>query len=180
LKTTKTSISIFAENKITYDYLASQNLFSASLINRTNPKESSQLVFFDLPPNREIVDDLIKKTSAKVVHLLKNNSLEINIVDLLKNLSGMLKYADSKLSGEINLETLASKLCVSRDVVEIVLKLFNAAEIIEIIDMTDEQVFKIKFIQGKDFSSLKEHAEYEELILALNEINEFRNTFEFA
>lgn len=179
LKTTKTSISIFAENKKTYEYLSSQNLCNANIINRFNITPASQLVFFDIPPSQEIVDELVEKSQAKVIHCLRNNSINLVPVEILKTLSGMLKYADSKLDGMIDISLLTSKLCISSQAFEIAIRLFQSSGIIEILD-EDIPIMKVKFIQPKDINSLKACSEYEEFSKIVEEINNFRNNFEFV
>ena len=179
LKTTKTTISIFAENKDTCEYLASQNLCNANVINRLDVLPVSQLVFFDIPPTREVVEELIEKSHAKVVHCLKQNSLGLAPVEVLKTLSGMLKYADSKLDGMIDVSLLASKLCISSQAFEAAVRLFQSSGIIEILD-EDMPLMKIRFIQPKDINSLKACEEYEEFSKAVEEINDFRNNFELV
>ena len=179
LKTTKTTISIFAENKATCEYLSSQNLCNANVINRLDVAPVSQLVFFDIPPTREVVDELVEKSHAKVVHCLRKNSLGLVPVEVLKTLSGMLKYADSKLDGMIDVSLLASKLCISSQAFEAAVRLFQSSEIIEILD-EDMPSMKIRFIQPKDINSLRACDEYEEFSKAVEEINDFRNNFELV
>ncbi|MEI8378235.1 MAG: single-stranded-DNA-specific exonuclease RecJ, partial [bacterium] len=73
LKTTKTSVAIFAENQKTLEFLGEKNLANAIVINRLNAQEVDQLVFLDLPPDKNIFLEIIQKTSSKVVHIIGNS-----------------------------------------------------------------------------------------------------------
>jgi single-stranded-DNA-specific exonuclease len=163
LKTTKTSIAIFAENQKTLEFLETQKLIKATIINRLNVKEVDQVVFLDLPPCGEIFQEIIQKTSSKVVHILGNSFEKKDSFAILKLCSGMLKYADGNLNGVVELQKFASKLFLSEKAVILCLELLNKAEVIEILDSNDAE-YRIKFLQSKDLAyikSLEEYADFE-------------------
>lgn len=158
LKTTKTSVAVFAENQKTLEFLGGKNLANAVVINRLNSEKVDQVVFLDLPPSREIFFEVLKSTSAKAVHLI-GNSFELDSDEILKNCSGMLRYADGKLDGTVDLKKFASKLYLSEQAVTSCLDLLQKAGVIEILD-TKEDEYKIKFLQSKDLSAIKKLKEY--------------------
>jgi hypothetical protein len=159
LKTTKTSVAIFAENQKTLEFLGEKNLANAIVINRLNAQEVDQLVFLDLPPDKNIFLEIIQKTSSKVVHIIGNSFDKKDSFEILKMCSGMLKYADGNLNGIINLQKFASKLSLSEKIIASCLNLLNKAEVIEVLDM-NECEYKIKFLQSKDLSCIKSLDEY--------------------
>ncbi len=154
LKTTKTSIAIFAENQKTLEFLETQKLAKATIINRFDVKEVDQVVFLDLPPDRDIFFEIMQKTSSKVVHIIGNSFEKKDSSDILKFCSGMLKYADGNLDGVVDLQKFASKLFLSKKTVVSCLDLLNKAEVIEILD-SNEAECKIKFLQSKDLACIK-------------------------
>lgn len=172
LKTTKTSIAIFAENQKTLEFLGDKNLFNATIINRLNAQEADQVVFFDLPPDREIFLEIVQKTSSKVVHIIGNNFDKKDSSEILRMCSGMLKYADGNLDGVVDLQKFASKLSLSEKIVTSCLELLDKAEVIEVLDSNEEE-YRIKFIQSKDLSCIKSLEEYVEFEKELYSVIEF-------
>lgn len=167
LKTTKTSIAIFAENQKTLEFLGEKNLAKATIINRLNAQEVDQLVFLDLPPDKNIFLKIVQKTSSKVVHIIGNSFDRKDSSEILKMCSGMLKYADGNLNGVVDLQKFASKLSLSEQIVVSCLDLLGKAKVIEILDSNDEE-YKIKFLQSKDLAcikSLDEYSDFEQEIL---------------
>lgn len=167
LKTTKTSIAIFAENQQTLAFLGEKNTQKASVINRLNPQEADQLAFFDIPTDKELISQIIEKTSAKVVHILKKESHNIDLAELLKTCSGMLKYADNKLDGVVEFEKFAAKLGIAKDETASCIKLLEKAAVVKILEEEDTQ-YTIKFLQGTDLGQIKQIDGYKALEQKIN------------
>jgi len=159
LKTTKTSIAIFAENQKTLEFLGEKNLAKATIINRLNAQEVDQIVFLDLPPDKNIFLEIVQKTSSKVVHIIGNSFDKKDSSEILKMCSGMLKYVDGNLNGVVDLQKFASKLSLSEQIVVSCLDLLGKAEVIEVLDSNEEE-YKIKFLQSKDLACIKSLDEY--------------------
>lgn len=159
LKVTKTQISIFAEHKETLELLSGKNLQGANIINRLNTQKTDQMVFLDLPPDVDVFNGVLQNAEPKVVHLIGQKNRVVAPDEVLKTLCGMLKYADSKLSGEVGLDVLASKLYLSADATTTCLNLLNQAQVIEIVDKNKENL-KFKFLQSKDMSYIQSFDEY--------------------
>jgi single-stranded-DNA-specific exonuclease len=159
LKTTKTTIAIFAENQKTLEFLGQKTLANAFVINRLNPQNADQLVFLDLPPNREVFFDIMQKTSAKAVHIIGSSFQKADTSQILKNCSGMLKYADSKLGGVVDIEKFSSKLNLSSKATQICIDLLAKSDVIEIIESAETE-YTIKFVQSKDLTKIKSLPEF--------------------
>ena len=166
LKTTKTSIAIFAENQKTLEFLETQKLVKATVINRLNFKEVDQVVFLDLPPDRDVFLEIIEKTSSKVVHIIGNSFEKKDASDILKLCSGMLKYADGNLNGIVDLRKFASKLFLSEKTIACCIDLLNKAQVIEILEINEDE-YKIKFLQSKDLACIKSLDEYKDFKMEL-------------
>lgn len=159
LKITKTSVAVFAENSKTLEFLEEKNLVNAVIINSLNLQKVDQIAFFDIPKNNEIFNEIIKKTSAKAIHIISKAKKEISLPEILKTCSGMLKYADGNLNGAVDLSKFALKLCLSENEIVCCLDFLQKAEIIKILNKTPME-YTIKFLQGKDFSLIKKTDAY--------------------
>ena len=85
----------------------------------------------------------------------------------------MLKYADGNLNGVVDLQKFASKLSLSEQIVISCLDLLGKAEVIEVLESNEEE-YKIKFLQSKDLAcikSLDEYLNFEQEILAAVEFD---------
>lgn len=173
LKVTKTSISIFAEHKETIANLANKNIQNAKIINRMNPRKSDQLVFLDLPPDDDVFRGIIKESEPKVVHLIGQNKIVFNPDEVLKTFCGMLKYADSKLEGKVDLNALGAKLYLSSEAVTTCINLLEKAQVIEVLD-ENQSVLQMKFLQGKDLSHIQAFEEYEMFKENLSLVGDFK------
>ncbi|MDD3013687.1 MAG: single-stranded-DNA-specific exonuclease RecJ [Candidatus Gastranaerophilales bacterium] len=173
LKTTKDSVFIYAENKNTLENLGKNPLFKEKIINRLNVEKADQLMLFDLPPDICVLSDLINNSEAKIIHLTSNTFDEINPVEVIKMLSGMLKYAYTNRDGQVNTNEIASKLSISDTAIKSCIELLNQANIINIIDESKGNI-KYKFLGSKDLSSITNLKEYSFFVETLAAVDEFR------
>ena len=111
-----------------------------------------------MPENNDIFSEIIKKTSAKIAHII-NCEKTISLAEILKTCSGMLKYADNNFAGRIDLQKFALKLELSKEEIESCLEFLNNVEIIKIINKNSAE-YTIKFLQSKDLSQIKRTKEY--------------------
>lgn len=154
LKNTKTKIAVFAENQASLDFLASQDLQDASIINRITEEKVDQVAFFDVPSSAQIFEEVLNNTSAKVVHILGNGLPQPSCKDIIKKSSGMLKYAYSNLDGIVEINKMATKLAITKEQMISCYELLENCNVIEIIEK-DDRYFKIKFLSAQDFSKIK-------------------------
>ena len=166
LLTTKISTQIFAQNKNICDTLKQYKEIAEKLKSRKNLTKCSQIMFFDYPASENIMHALLQKSDAKVFHFMNYNNQKIDAQELIKNISGMLKYVcnpQSGKNGEVNLCDISDFLAVSDEVTELCFDMLENLGMFEIIEK-NAQNYKINFIHAIEFSKIKESDMYEELI----------------
>ena len=176
LLTTKISTQIFAQNKNICDTLKQYKEIAEKLKNRKNLTKCSQIMFFDYPASENIMHTLLQKSDAKVFHFMNYNNKKIDAQELIKNISGMLKYVcnpQSGKNGEVNLCDISDFLAVSDEVTELCFDMLENLGMFEIIEK-NAQNYKINFIHAIEFSKIKESDMYEELESELAKIYDYR------
>ena len=176
LLTTKISTQIFAQNKNICDTLKQYKEIAEKLKNRKNLTKCSQIMFFDYPASENIMHALLQKSDAKVFHFMNYNNQKIDAQELIKNISGMLKYVcnpQSGKNGEVNLCDISDFLAVSDEVTELCFDMLENLGMFEIIEK-NAQNYKINFIHAIEFSKIKESDMYEELESELAKIYDYR------
>lgn len=176
LLTTKISTQIFAQNKNICDTLKQYKEIAEKLKSRKNLTKCSQIMFFDYPASENIMHALLQKSDAKVFHFMNYNNKKIDAQELIKNISGMLKYVcnpQSGKNGEVNLCDISDFLAVSDEVTELCFDMLENLGMFEIIEK-NAQNYKINFIHAIEFSKIKESDMYEELESELAKIYDYR------
>ena len=176
LLTTKISTQIFAQNKNICDTLKQYKEIAEKLKSRKNLTKCSQIMFFDYPASENIMHTLLQKSDAKVFHFMNYNNKKIDAQELIKNISGMLKYVcnpQSGKNGEVNLCDISDFLAVSDEVTELCFDMLENLGMFEIIEK-NAQNYKINFIHAIEFSKIKESDMYEELESELAKIYDYR------
>lgn len=175
LMTTKVSTVVYSCNKTVSDTLKPYNCIFERIASRKNMKKSSQIMFFDYPASKSIMAELFKKTGAKTCHFMNYNNKPVDVQELIKNVSGMLKYVDSNRNGDVNLCDISDFLSVSDEVIELCLDLFESLGMIEVL-AKNSMNYKIKFLCAVEFSKIKECDMYEELQVELQKIVDYRQS----
>lgn len=175
LMTTKVSTVVYSCNKTISDVLKPYSSIFERIASRKNIKKSSQIMFFDYPASDAIMTKLLQKTGAKTCHFMNYNNKPVDPQELIKNVSGMLKYVDTNKNGDVNLCDISDFLSVSDEVIELCLDLFESLGMIEILDKNSMN-YKIKFLCAVEFSKIKECDMYEELQVELQKIVDYRQS----
>ena len=173
LLNTKVSTNVFAVKKDIIESLKYYKAIYEKTCSRKNLTKCSQIMFFDYPPNETIMRELIQKTGAKTFHFMNYNNSKIDAQELVKNISGMLKYVDSSKNGEVNICDISDFLAVSDEVTELCFDLFESLDMIEILKKNNTN-YKIKFLKAIEFSKIKEFDLYDELQNELQKIITYR------
>jgi len=173
LLTTKVSTAIFAQNKTTIELLNGYKEIATKIVNRKTIQTCNQIMFFDYPASESVMNDLLKISGAKICHFMCYTNNKINPHELIKNISGMLKYVTSNKNGEVNISDVSDFLSVSDEVTEICIDMLAELNMFEIIENSG-QFYKIKFKQAIETSKIKDTTMYDELCSELDNIYNYR------
>ena len=168
-KNSKTSIAVFAEDKNIIENLKPYKDIYSKIVNTTTLQKSETLMFFDYPTDDEHYHKIMETVSPHRVHFMECSIIPVKTENLIKTLSGMIKFAVNKKEGIFEIEKAANFLGVNNIALTIALDFLYSEKFINIIDSTETQC-KIEF--GKN-TSLKEFKN-EELELILKDIYEFK------
>lgn len=172
--TTKLSTVVFAQNKTICDALKPYKIIAEKICARKNLPKCSQIMFFDFPASENIMNEIRRKTGAKIFYFMNYNNKIIDAQDLVKNISGMLKFVDKNKNGEFLLGDISDFLSLTDEIVALCLDIFEAAGMVEIV-FKKENFYKIKFLCAVNFSKIKENEMFEELQTELKNVFDYRN-----
>lgn len=173
LTTTKVSTEIFSQNKTISDNLMHYNKIAEIIRGRKTLSQCSQVMFFDYPASEAIMQEVIKKTGAKVLHFMNYNNKNIDPQELIKNISGMLKYVSNAKDGEVVLSDISDFLGISDEVTELCFDMLESLGMFEILGK-NVNTYKITFLHPVEFSKVKESEMFEELQNELQKIYDYR------
>lgn len=174
LKKSGSSISIFAENKDILAVLGKEEEFVQRIVNRHSVKSVDQIMFYDMPPSSEIFKQIIRHADPRMVHIMPYNTLPQNPAEIIKTLSGMLKYAHANKGGEVSVEEIALLLSVTEDMVMGCIKLLTKSGVIKYKGAHDKNI-AFEFIQGTDLNTLIGYAEFKVFANEVQKVNHFRS-----
>jgi single-stranded-DNA-specific exonuclease len=174
LKTTSDEIAVFVENREIVKILEEYSEITSRITDRLNVSKVDEVMLFDYPADSIILQSIIEMAEPKKIHVMPFTLKTISLPVVIKNVSGMLKYAHAQKDGMIYIDEIASKLSVSGKLLACCIKLLDNSSIIEITNMNDE-LCEFKFLQGKELNLLMNLPEYKELERNLEEIQKFRH-----
>ncbi len=175
VKNSKLNISIFAESKPILDRLKPFKNLSEIVVSRENLKECDSLMFFDYPADRETFENIIEKTNPTSIHFMNYDLKYFDEEEFLKTVYGMLKYADNKNAGKVELKRCASFLGKSYSVFYLLFEIFEDCGIIEIKEK-NENYYIIKLTDNHDILQVLHSEKYSNLTDLINECEEFQKT----
>ena len=174
---TKKSTAIYIENPTLITQLKLPDEIKNKLFTIDNiPSNIEQLMFFDVPINKDNFIKIINDTNAKLIHLMNFNITELGTESFISKFSGMLKYSLSNLNGQIDTNRAAKALCVDEETIECALTLFEESEMIDL-NKIDETTFKISYLHPVELSKIKQHELFFDLKENILNINAFRNFY---
>ena len=173
LNTTKVSTEVFSQSKTVSDNLKNYNEIAALIRGRKNLSHCSQVMFFDYPASESILREVIQKTGAKVLHFMNYNNKTIESQELIKNISGMLKYVSSSKNGEVILSDIADFLGISDEVCELCFDMLESLGMFEVVEK-NANTYKITFLHPVEYSKVQESEMFEELQNELQKIYDYR------
>ena len=175
LMTTKVPTQVFAQTNSLRTALKPYPEIEKRLKNRKELSKCSQIMFFDYPASESILSEILQKTGAKVFHLMNYNNKKTDIQELIKNISGMLKYVCTNKNGEINLCEISDFLSISDEVTELCFDILENLGMIQTVEK-NMQNCKIKFLHAVEFSKIKEHEMYDVLKNETEKIYDYRQS----
>ena len=173
LNTTKVPTEVFAQNKNVCENLKHYNEIFSLVRSRKNLSSCSQVMFFDYPASESVMSEIIKKTGAKVLHFMNYNNQNIEPQELIKNISGMLKYVSNAKNGEVVLSDIDDFLGISDEVTELCFDMLESLGMFEI-ESKNVNTYKIVFLHPVEYSKVQESDMFEELQNELQKIYDYR------
>lgn len=170
---TKVSTEVFAQSKSVCETLRPYSVIAEKIKARKNISKCSQLMFFDYPAGESVMREILSRSGAKIFHFMNYNNKKIDAQELIKNVSGMLKYVDNNKNGEVNIFDVSDFLSISDEVTELCFDMLDAMGMIEVLSRNVNN-YRIKFLHAVEFSKIKENEMYEELENELNKIYKYR------
>ncbi len=177
LNSTKKTTGIFVRSpKLKKELNNYDKIFKMILTPENVNNFTEQIMFFESPDDKDDFVNVIKKTKAKLIHLMNFNNNEINIDNFISTISGMLKYAVSSLNGNLDIKRLSDALCVNEEIIINTLNLFNDSNIIDLVQVSEDN-FKITHFNPFELSKIKQN----DLFLLINdqisEVNQFKSFY---
>ncbi len=176
IKNSKLGISVFAEDRRIIESLKPYENITNSIIKRNNAQKNDVLMFFDYPCSEDVLDNLKQTVCADSIHYMNYQNTKIDEEGILKNISGMIKYACNNYNGDFGLTRAASALGVTEEVIETLLEIFEETGMIKILQR-EEDSYKISFLAGVEISKALHSVKYSEFLELMNAINEYKNNF---
>jgi len=174
IKNSKLGISVFVEDRNIIESLKPFKNITDSIITRNSAEKNNVLMFFDYPADEEIMQAVINAVSPDAIHYMNyvsQNNIEENI---LKIISGMIRYTCNTLNGVFILNRAASALSITEETVETLLELFEEANMIKI-TQRNEKDYNIEFVSTVELSKLTQTSKYAEFVELMNTIKEYKN-----
>ncbi len=176
VRDTKSSIAVFAEDKAIIEELKPYPSLSSKVVSRLNIPKCDGLMLFDYPADENIFNQIMEKASPSAIHYMKYDIHKLDIPQMLKTFTGMMKYTINNKNGEFNIPGCAAFLSVSETLVRTVLELFADSGVITA-DNLDESICLISFLNPSNGEThLTNSPKYRELISISSDTDNYRKT----
>lgn len=179
IKTSKLDIIVFAENQEVINSLKPYKTIFEKIVSRQNVRKADSIMFFDYPPSEECLDNIIKTVSPRHIHYMPCNYLQINEQNLLKTISGMVKFTCNNKNGEFDLLKSASFLSLTEECVEKLINILSKCNMIKITEQKNDK-YILNFINNIELSQALHCSEYAEFKELLEEITDYKCNLDIA
>lgn len=176
VKTSNLNIAVFAEDRNVLDKLKHFKTLSERVFNRHNIPNSDAVMFFDYPPNQEIFDEILEKTSAKHIHFMHYEVKKTDEKEFLKTFFGMIKFAFNNKNGIFDLDRSAAFLAETKDTIIELLNVFEESEIIKTTQKSMKD-YKIDFVDNSEISKALHTNSYKNFIEQIKTSQEYKQAF---
>ncbi len=177
IKTSKLSIIAFAENQEVINSLKPYTAIYERIVSRQNVKNADSIMFFDYPPSEECLENIIKTVSPRHIHYMPCEKLQFNEQNLLKTISGMVKFACNNKNGEFDLLKSASFLGLTEECVEKLINILSQCNMVKITGQKDNK-YILEFLNNIELSQALHCPEYAEFKELLDEIVDFKQNLD--
>jgi len=176
LKTTKMDTIVFAEDKIIIEQLKFYPEIMKRIFNRNSIRKCDSIMFFDYPSSSELFEKILVNSSPAMIHYMHYNNKH-NENEYFKTLLGMVKFVCNNKQGKFDLNNSSTFLGTTVELVELSLKLFNDAGLINILEM-QETYYIIEYLEHGNITSLQEQNTYIEFNLEFLSIKGFKDSYQ--
>lgn len=173
IKTSKMNIIAFVENPDVVSLLKPYKTISEKIVTRQTLKKADSIMFFDYPPTQEELENIIKEVSPHHVHYMSCGFTQINEQNILKTISGMIKFACNNKDGVFDLKKSASFLALTTECVEKLLSILAECGMITVLEQNDSE-YKLEFVKNIELSHVLHCVEYADFKESLDEISAFK------
>ena len=129
-------------------------------------------MFFDYPADEDELRSILDSVCAQKVHFMNKTSPKSNPDEVLKKLSGMLKFVCSSKDGSVDVCYLSSLLGTGDECLNEAVKLFAECGIIKINSFSDN-ILNLDFVAPKGLSEIKARKNYPQFCQLLAQTDEY-------
>ena len=133
-------IKIWAKKFTTLNTIKEYKNITKSILTPAD-KDIKKLIFFDYPATRKEFNDIVKHKNLEVLYLTKED-FSTSGEKYFQNIFKMLKFAQRKKSGNINIEKMSEILGIEEDFTKYLLDTLREREVIELIEDNSIQILE--------------------------------------
>ena len=133
-------IKIWAKKFTTLNTIKEYKNITKSILTPAD-KDIKKLIFFDYPATRKEFNDIVKHKNLEVLYLTKED-FSTSGEKYFQNIFKMLKFAQRKKGGNINIEKMSEILGIEEDFTKYLLDTLREREVIELIEDNSIQILE--------------------------------------
>lgn len=176
VRTSKMNIVVYAENKDVINSLKPYKSLSDAIVNRETLKKADSIMFFDYPPSEELFDKIVEFVQPRHIHYMACNVKNLDELEIIKTLSGMIRFTCNNKNGEFNLAKSASFLSLTIECIEALLDVLEQCKMIKIVEKNIDN-YELEFLGNVELSHITGCLQYNEFKNQLEEIIDCKNNF---
>ncbi|MBQ2871982.1 single-stranded-DNA-specific exonuclease RecJ [bacterium] len=173
ISTSSKQFKIFVEDKAILDELSGYEEIKKNVITRLTLEKADQLMFFDYPSDKKLLEFIISSVKPRVIHFMNYKMQSPDIDAMISKVSGMLKYAVKKYDGVVYLPNISAALSITDELTTLIVKLLNRTNVIKVNDFVDGNIH-FDFIEAVSVDIIKSHEVYEKCRMELFKAKNFR------
>ncbi|MDD3594142.1 MAG: single-stranded-DNA-specific exonuclease RecJ [Candidatus Gastranaerophilales bacterium] len=167
---------VFVENPKILQQLTNYDKVKEKSVNRFSTQKCEELIILDTPCEAEVLNDIISNSKPQKIHVFNFNSNNLEPVDYIKTLSGMLKYSYNNNSGKLDIKKSLVFLSTSFNCLETCLNLLADTGVITLISI-DGNLCEFEFLKAKPVNEILLSDLYSDFEVEFRSIADFRVDF---